>query len=75
MAYIQVMLGLVPSIPVGAGLGMGRFETVAVYIVTDRRYGVLYTGVTAYFVKRISQHRAGEGGKFTTQYNCNRLVW
>ena len=54
---------------------MGRFETIAVYIMTDSRYGVLYTGVTAYFLKRIGQHRAGEGSKFTTKYNCKRLVW
>ena len=54
---------------------MGRFETVAVYMMTDRRYGVLYTVVTAYFLKRIGQHRAGEGSQFTARYNCKRLVW
>jgi|JI10StandDraft_1071094.scaffolds.fasta_scaffold22025_2 putative endonuclease len=54
---------------------MGRFETCAVYIMTDRRYGVLYTGVTAYLLKRISQHRAGEGSQFAAKYNCKRLAW
>lgn len=54
---------------------MGRFETCAVYIMTDGRYGVLYTGVTAYLLKRIGEHRAGEGSQFTTKYNCKRLAW
>jgi putative endonuclease len=54
---------------------MGRFRTIAVYIMTDKPYGTLYTGVTAYFVERIGRHRAGEGSSFTAKYNCKRLVW
>jgi putative endonuclease len=54
---------------------MARFDTIAVYIMTDRRYGVLYTGVTSDLVHRVSQHRAGEGGGFTLKYNCTRLAW
>jgi putative endonuclease len=44
-------------------------------MMTDRRYGVLYTGVTATLLNRIGQHRAGEGSLFTTKYNCKRLAW
>ncbi len=54
---------------------MARFDTIAVYMMTDRRYGVLYTGVTSDLVYRVSQHRAGEGAAFTHKYNCARLVW
>ena len=54
---------------------MGRFRTVAVYIVTDKRYGTLYTGVTAYLVERTSRHRTGEGSRFAAKYKCTRLVW
>jgi putative endonuclease len=54
---------------------MPRFDTIAVYIITDRRYGVLYTGVTSDLVHRVSQHRVGEGSSFTAKYNCKRLVW
>jgi putative endonuclease len=43
--------------------------------MTDKRYGALYTGVTAYFVDRVSRHRAGEGSRFAAKYNCTRLVW
>ena len=43
--------------------------------MTDRRYGVLYLGVTSDLVHRVSQHRAGDGCAFTRKYNCTRLVW
>jgi putative endonuclease len=54
---------------------MARFDTIAVYMMTDRRYGVLYTGVSSDLVFRVSQHRIGEGSEFTRKYNCKRLVW
>jgi putative endonuclease len=54
---------------------MARFDTIAVYMMTDRRYGVLYTGVTSDLVFRVSQHRSGEGSSFTRTYKCSRLVW
>ena len=57
------------------GQGMARFDTIAVYMMTDRRYGVLYTGVTSDLIYRVSQHRAGEGSSFTRTYKCTRLVW
>jgi putative endonuclease len=54
---------------------VARFDTIAVYIMSDRRYGVLYTGVTSDLVDRMGRHRAGEGAAFTKKYNCHRLVW
>ena len=54
---------------------MARFGTIAVYMMTDRRYGVLYLGVTSHLVQRVSQHRVGEGCVFTRKYKCTRLVW
>src|SRR5262245_60067704 len=54
---------------------MARFDTIAVYIMTDSRYGTLYLGVTSDLVHRISQHRCGEGSDFTRKYNCTKLVW
>jgi putative endonuclease len=55
---------------------MARFDTIAVYMMTERRYGVPYTGVTSDLVHRISQHRAGESSLLTRKYNCKaaRLV-
>jgi predicted GIY-YIG superfamily endonuclease len=46
-----------------------------VYIVTDRRNGTVYTGVTSDLVARIWQHREGALPGFTRRYGCKRLVW
>ena len=46
----------------------------AVYIMTNRRNGTLYAGVTSNLIQRIWQHREGLGG-FSTRYDCKTLVW
>jgi putative endonuclease len=46
----------------------------AVYIVTNRRNGTLYTGVTSDLSRRIWQHKNRTSG-FTARYGCDRLVW
>jgi putative endonuclease len=45
-----------------------------VYIMTNSRRTVLYTGVTNDLVKRAWQHRNGRGGRFTAKYQCSKLV-
>jgi len=45
-----------------------------VYIMTNRRDGVLYIGVTANLAARTYQHRAGQGSRFCKRYNLTRLV-
>lgn len=45
-----------------------------VYIMANPRKTVLYTGVTNDLVKRVWQHRNGQGGGFTTKYHCTKLV-
>lgn len=47
----------------------------AVYIVTNRRNGTLYTGVTSNLVQRIYQHKQSEVPGFTNKYNCKILVY
>lgn len=54
---------------------MGLTVSYWVYIVTNRKDGVLYTGVAGDLVRRIWQHRQGEADGFTKQYNLKRLVW
>jgi putative endonuclease len=39
------------------------------------RGGTLYTGVTGDLFVRVWQHRDGNGSRFTTRYNLNRLIW
>jgi putative endonuclease len=47
----------------------------AVYIMTNRRNGTLYTGVTSDLIARVWQHREGVVAGFTRRYGCKRLVW
>jgi putative endonuclease len=47
----------------------------AVYIVTNRRNGTLYTGVTADLARRAHQHREGRQKGFSQRYGCKVLVW
>ena len=46
-----------------------------VYIMTNRRDGVLYIGVTADLPARTIQHRQGKGSAFCRRYGLNRLVY
>ena len=47
----------------------------AVYILSSRRNGTLYVGVTSDLERRIWQHRNSAGSSFTRQYEVNRLVY
>lgn len=46
-----------------------------VYIVTNKRYGTLYTGLTTNLVKRIYEHRNKLADSFSKKHNCTRLVY
>ena len=46
-----------------------------VYIMSNPRQTVLYTGVTNDLVRRAWQHRSGRGGEFTARYHCSSLVY
>lgn len=46
-----------------------------VYIMTNINNTVLYTGVTNDLYRRVEQHRAGEGGRFTARYYLKKLVY
>ena len=52
---------------------MGR--TYFVYIITNRRHGTVYTGVTNDLVRRTYEHREGVHDGFTRKWGCKRLVW
>ena len=54
---------------------MARFDFIACYILANRKNGALYTGSTSDLLERLDQHKRGIGSKFTTNYNCTRLVW
>lgn len=47
----------------------------AVYIMTNKRNGTLYTGVTSDLIKRVYQHKQGVTDGFTKKYQCKQLVY
>ena len=46
-----------------------------VYILANRRYGVLYIGMTNNLVRRVSQHRQKTVPGFTSEHGVIRLVY
>jgi putative endonuclease len=48
---------------------------IGVYMMSNRRHGTLYIGVTSDVITRAIQHRDGEVPGFTATYGLNRLVW
>ncbi len=47
----------------------------AVYIMTNKRNGTLYTGVTSNLARRVGQHKEGIPDGFTRKYGLKTLVW
>ncbi len=63
-----------PLTPAQAGVrvfGMAFF----VYILTNKRNGTLYVGMTDDPIKRVWQHRNGIIRGFTHRYGVKLLVW
>jgi len=46
-----------------------------VYLLSSRKHGTLYTGVTRDLVRRTYQHKMKETPGFTSRYGVTRLVW
>lgn len=46
-----------------------------VYILTNKKRGVLYIGVTSNILKRIYEHKAKLVDGFTKKYNLTQLVY
>ena len=53
------------------GLGMNQYY---VYILASRRHGTLYVGVTGDVIRRVWEHKLGEGRGFTARYGVKVLV-
>ena len=46
-----------------------------VYILANRRHGVLYVGVTNDLMRRVAEHREHLAAGFTSKHDVTRLVW
>jgi putative endonuclease len=72
--------GLDPAIDVVLLPRDSRSSTLIVmsgwlYIMTNRRNGTLYVGVTADLARRVWEHRAGVAGGFTRRYGLKLFVY
>jgi putative endonuclease len=47
----------------------------AIYIMTNKPNGSLYTGVTSNLIKRVYEHREGFVKGFSQKYHCKQLVY
>ncbi len=54
---------------------MTREIAPVAYIMASQRNGTLYVGVTSNLLQRISQHRQGTLGGFTSMHDVKMLVW
>ena len=52
-----------------------KFQGSYVYIITNKRNGTLYTGVTSNLQKRIWEHKDKLIDGFSKKYDLGRLVW
>ena len=46
-----------------------------VYLLTSRKHGTLYLGVTNDLVRRVFEHKSEAVPGFTARYRVDRLVW
>jgi putative endonuclease len=59
----------------GEGSVMAHRPFISVYMMTNRRHGTLYVGVTSDLITRVVQHIDGTIPGFTATYGLKRLVW
>ncbi len=46
-----------------------------VYILSNKKRTIFYTGVTNNLERRIEEHRSGTGSGFTKRYNVHDLIF
>ncbi len=47
----------------------------AVYMMTNKRNGAIYTGVTSNLIRRVYEHRNNLVDGYTKKYGCKSLVF
>ena len=66
------MAGLDPATQPGAPF---RRMAAYVYIMSNKRYGTIYVGVTSDLARRVWEHREGVIPGFTRDHGLHQLVW
>ncbi len=54
---------------------MVKMSSYYVYILTNAREGILYTGITNDLARRVYEHKAKLVEGFTKRYNINKLIY
>lgn len=62
-------------IPANAGISLLKMKNYYLYIVTNRKNGTLYIGITNNLVGRIFEHKEKIFDGFTKKYNLDKLVY
>ena len=52
-----------------------RERFIAVYMMSNRKHGTLYIGVSGSSLNRVFEHREGLTEGFAKKYGLKRLVW
>jgi putative endonuclease len=52
-----------------------EYKCAYVYILTSKRNGTLYTGVTTYLLNRVKEHKDDINEGFTKKYHVHTLVY
>jgi putative endonuclease len=71
----ELMTPSVISTPEGRRNLKTRKSDFYVYIVTNKRHTVFYTGITSDLIKRVYQHKHKLLGGFSSKYNTDQLVY
>ena len=50
-------------------------KTYYVYLLSNKKSTVIYTGMTNDLVRRVYQHKQGQSESFTQRYRVNRLMY
>ena len=59
----------------GEGLASWPCEASDITCTIASKSRVIYVGMTGFLMSRILQHKAGEGGQFSSKYCVHRLVY
>lgn len=54
--------------------GIALSKEYYIYLLTNKRLNVLYTGVTNHLIRRVYEHKNKMVDGFTKKYNVDRLV-